>query len=256
MLFDTHAHYDDTKFNEDRYEVIKRAHESGVSYILNASSSAASNAESIKLARRFDFVFASIGIHPHNVNEITENTLADLTGYASEKKVVAVGEIGLDYYYDFAPKEVQKRWFAEQISLAKSLNLPIIVHNRDAHEDSMNIVKSENAKAVGGVFHCFSGSVEMAKELLKYNFYISVAGPVTFKNAKKLIEVVEFVPADRLLIETDCPYLTPEPYRGKRNDSSYVRLVAEKIAEIKGAAFEEIAQITTENAKRLFGIDG
>lgn len=256
MLFDTHAHYDDTKFNEDRYEVIKRAHESGVSYILNASSSAASNAESIKLARRFDFVFASIGIHPHNVNEITENTLADLTGYASEKKVVAVGEIGLDYYYDFAPKEVQKRWFAEQISLAKNLNLPIIVHNRDAHEDSVNIIKSENAKAVGGVFHCFSGSVEMAKELLKNDFYISVAGPVTFKNAKKLIEVVEFVPADRLLIETDCPYLTPEPYRGKRNDSGYMRLVAEKIAEIKGVAFEEVARITTENAKRLFRIDG
>jgi TatD DNase family protein len=255
MLFDSHAHYDDEKFTADKYEVIEKAYHSGVTYILNASSSISSSAESISISERFHFVYASVGIHPHNVNEIYNNnpidTLADL---AANNKVVAIGEIGLDYYYDFAPRELQQSWFERQIDLALNMGLPIIVHNRDAHEDVLKIVKNGNAKRVGGVFHCYSGSVEMAKELLKQNFYISIGGPVTFKNARKVVEVVRFVPNDRLLIETDCPYLTPEPYRGKRNDSSYIRLVAEKIAEIKNISFEEVAGFTTENAKRLFQI--
>lgn len=256
MLFDSHAHYDDEKFTADKYEVIERAYHSGVTYILNASSNISSSAESISLSEKFHFVYASVGIHPHNVNEIyNNNTIDTLADLAASNKVVAIGEIGLDYYYDFAPRELQQFWFERQIDLALNMSLPIIVHNRDAHEDVFKIVKNGNAKRVGGVFHCYSGSVEMAKELLKQNFYISIGGPVTFKNARKAVEVARFIPNDRLLIETDCPYLTPEPYRGKRNDSSYVRLVAEKIAEIKNISFEEVADFTTENAKRLFQIE-
>ncbi|MCR4434998.1 MAG: TatD family hydrolase [Clostridiales bacterium] len=254
MLFDTHAHYDDERFNTDRKETIQKAHDSGVGYIVNAASDMESAAHSIGLTREFHFIYAAVGIHPHNVGEADDSALAALADLAGDPKVVAVGEIGLDYYYDHAPREVQRYWFSRQIDLAVSLGLPVAVHDREAHEDTLSIIKKMNARAVGGVLHCYSGSVEMAKELLDNNFYISVGGPVTFKNAKKLVEVVKFVPGDRLLIETDCPYLTPEPHRGKRNDSSYVRLVAEKIAEIRGTTFEEIAALTLENAKRLFNI--
>lgn len=254
MLFDTHAHYDDPKFDKDRYEVIEKAHESGVSYILNAASNICSAVECIALTQEFEFMYAAVGIHPHNVEDLNDNTIVTLADFAKREKVVAIGEIGLDYYYDNAPREIQKHWFARQIALARGMQLPIIVHDRDAHEDTMNIIKAENAKSVGGVFHCYSGSVEMAREVLANNFYISIGGAVTFKNAVKAIEVVKYVPDDRLLIETDCPYMTPEPYRGRRNDSSYVRLVAEKIAEIKGLSYEELADITTRNAKELFRI--
>jgi TatD DNase family protein len=255
MLFDTHAHYDDEKFNNDRYEVIKRAHESGVSYILNAASNIASAVECISLAQEFDYIYAAVGVHPHNVEEINDNTLVTLADLASHARVVAIGEIGLDYYYDTAPREIQRHWFAKQVNMARNLNLPVIVHDRDAHEDSLNIIRDEDAKSIGGVFHCYTGSVEMAKILLNNNFYISLGGAVTFKNARKAIEVVEYLPLDRLLLETDCPYMTPEPHRGKRNDSSYINLVAQKIADIKGISSEEVARITTENAKRLFKIN-
>ena len=255
MLFDTHAHYDDERFNEDRYDVINKAHESGILYILNASSNIATAVESIALTQAFSFVYAAVGIHPHNVQQIKSDTIATLADFASDNKVVAIGEIGLDYYYDSSPREIQRHWFAMQISLARNLKLPIIVHNRDAHEDIMKVIKNENARDVGGVFHCYTGSIEMARELLNNNFLISIGGAVTFKNAKKLIEVVKYVPLDRLLIETDCPYLTPEPHRGKRNDSSYIRLVAEKIAEIRAIEFDEVAKVTTESAKKLFKIE-
>lgn len=254
MLFDTHAHYDDERFDEDRYEIIKNAHDEGVSYIINAAADFKSIASSISLSEKFDFVYAAVGIHPHSAGEMDENTIEVIKESAKNPKVVAIGEIGLDYYYDNSPREIQRIWFSRQIILAKNLNLPIIVHDRDAHEDVMNIIKSDHAEETGGVMHCFSGSIEMARELLNLNFYISIGGPVTFKNAKKAIEVVKYVPLDRLLIETDCPYLTPEPYRGKRNYSGYVRLVAEKIAEIKGVALEEIADVTLCNAKELFKI--
>ncbi|MCX7842969.1 MAG: TatD family hydrolase [Clostridia bacterium] len=254
MLFDTHAHYDDSKFDKDRSEIIQKAFESGVGYILNASCNISSAVESISLSQQFEFVYAAIGVHPHNVEGMNENTIVTLGDFAQNTKVKAIGEIGLDYYYHFAPKEQQKSWFIRQIGLARNLRLPIIVHNRDAHEDSLKIIKNENAKEVGGVFHCFSGSVEMARELLNNNFYISVGGALTFKNAVKAVEVVKAVPMDRLLIETDCPYLTPEPHRGKRNDSSYVRFVAEKVAEIRGMTFDEVVEATTLNAKTLFKI--
>ena len=254
MLFDTHAHYDDDKFMKDRHEVIERAHNSGVAYILNAAADIASSVESISLAQEFDYVYCAVGVHPHNVDGLSDNTITTLSDFATNKNVVAIGEIGLDYYYDTAPREIQKYWFTRQINLAKALKLPVIVHDRDAHEDVMNIIKNENVKEIGGVLHCYSGSVEMAKELLKNNFYISIGGAVTFKNAKTILEVVKYIPNDRLLLETDCPYMTPEPHRGKRNDSSLMYLTAEKIAQIKGLTFEEIALLTTDNGKKLFKI--
>jgi TatD DNase family protein len=254
MLFDTHAHYYDSQYDKDRDETIQRARANGVEYILTASSDIASSIESISLAQDYDFIYAAIGVHPHNVMELNNNILSALKDFAAYEKVVAIGEIGLDYYYDNAPREVQKMWFAEQISLAKSLKLPIIVHDRDAHEDTLSIIKAENGRETGGILHCFSGSVEMAREVLNQNFLIAVGGPVTFKNAHRIPEVVKFVPDDMLLIETDCPYLAPVPYRGHRNESAYVRVVAETIAKIKDKPVEYIEQITTSNAKRIFGI--
>lgn len=254
MFFDTHAHYDDARFDEDRHEVLTQARRSGVDFILNASSGMESSMQSLMLTKDYDFVFAAVGVHPHEVEKLQEGDMEILAEYAAHEKVVAIGEIGLDYYYDNSPRELQRKWFRRQIELALSLSLPIIVHDRDAHEDSMEIVKKTGASGVGGVFHCYSGSVEMAKELLKQNFYISFAGPVTFKNARKAVEVVEAVPMERLLIETDCPYLSPEPYRGQRNDSSRVGIVAQRIAQIKGLTVEEVARITLENARQLFRI--
>ena len=254
MLFDTHAHYYDTQFDKDRRQVIERARQSGVDYILSVSSDVASSVENVTLTQNYDFIYAAVGVHPHNVIDLNNNIMSALTDFASYPKVVAIGEIGLDYFYDNSPREAQKIWFAKQISLARQLKLPIIVHDRDAHEDTLSIIKAENAKDIGGVFHCYSGSVEMARDVMNHNFMVSIAGPVTFKNANRLLEVVRFVPDDMLLIETDCPYLAPEPYRGQRNESAYVKLVAEKIAAIRGKSLEYIEQITTSNAKRLFGI--
>lgn len=254
MLFDTHAHYYDTQYDEDRSEVINRAIKSGVGYILSVSSDVASSIENISLAQNYDFIYAAIGVHPHNVIDLNNNIISALTDFASYPKVVAIGEIGLDYFYDNSPREAQKIWFAKQISLARTLKRPIIIHDRDAHEDTLSIMKAENARNVGGVLHCFSGSVEMAREVINNNFMISIAGPVTFKNANKLLDVVKYVPEDMLIIETDCPYLAPEPHRGHRNESAYIKHTAEKIAKIKGKTIEEIEQITTSNAKRLFRI--
>jgi len=254
MLFDTHAHYDDEKFEDDRKDVIEKAHDSGVSYIINASVDIKSCEESLKLSDEFEYVYAAVGIHPHEVGDVNDSTLSKIEMFAKEDKVVAIGEIGLDYYYDTSPREIQRQWFAQQINVAKNLQLPVIVHDRDAHQDCLNIIKEQKANEIGGVVHCYSGSVEMAKELLDYNFYISVGGSLTFKNAKKLVEVVRWIPMDRLLIETDSPYLTPEPHRGKRNDSSYVKFVAEKVAEIKQLSFEKVADVTLKNAKKLFKI--
>lgn len=254
MLFDSHAHYDDEKFDPDRKQVIEKAFESGVGYILNAASDLDSSKMCLELARQFEGIYAAVGIHPHNVEKAGENAIEEIEAMARQPKVVAIGEAGLDYYYDFSPRTLQQEWFAAQIRLSKKLGLPIIVHSRDSHEDTLKIIKKEKAGDTGGVFHCFTGSLEMAKILLDNNFYISLGGAVTFKNARKAVEAAEYIPLDRLLIETDCPYMTPHPFRGERNDSSYIRLVAEKIALIKDVTFEEIARRTTENAIRLFGI--
>jgi len=254
-LFDSHAHYDDKRFEEDYEEVILNAFSSGVKYILNAGSDIATSKKSIKLAEKFDFVYAAVGVHPHEVEKLSNTEYEELKKLCNHKKVVAIGEIGLDYYYDHSPREVQRYWFDKQIELGKEFNLPLIIHNRDSHEDIMNIIRRHTPYAKPGVLHCFTGSWEMAKELLNFGFYISFGGPITFKNAKKAIEIIEKMPEDRLLIETDCPYLTPEPYRGRRNDSSYVLFVAKRISEIRKISVEEAAKITTENTKRLFGIE-
>ncbi len=254
MLFDTHAHYYDEQYRHDLPETISRAIQSGVGYILTASSDIASSVENISLTQKYSIFYAAVGVHPHNAADINNSIISALADFAAYPKVVAIGEIGLDYFYDNSPREAQKIWFAKQISLARNVNLPIIVHDRDAHEDTVSILKSENARDTGGVLHCYSGSVEMARQILDMGFMISIAGPVTFKNAKKLIEVVKYVPDDMLLVETDSPYLTPEPYRGKRNESANVKLVAEKIAKIKGKSLDYICETTTSNAMRLFGI--
>jgi len=255
MLFDTHAHLDDSRFDEDRDAVIAKCKEEGVELVLNAGSNLATSVKSINLANKYDFIYASVGVHPHDASEMDENSCKVLAELAEKNnKVRAIGEIGLDYYYDHSPRDVQRKRFAEQIDLAVQLNLPVIIHDRDAHEDTMNILKKSGVKQVGGVLHSYSGSVEMMRECLKLNMYISLSGPVTFKNARKTVEVAQQVPLDMLLIETDSPYLTPVPHRGERNYPGYVKYVAEKIAAIRDMNFEEIAQITLENGKRLFRI--
>ncbi len=251
-IFDTHAHYDDERFDEDREQLLMGLKDKGVRYVLNACADLDSLNSTLQLIDKYEFIYAAVGIHPHYAENMGEEIIDRLSALSSHKKVVAIGEIGLDYYYDNSPRDVQKYWFERQIELAKEVKLPVIIHDRDAHEDCVNIIKKTNAKNVSGILHCFSGSREMAQEVLKQNFYISIAGPVTFKNAKKLIEVVQYVPLDRLLIETDCPYLSPEPMRGKRNNSSNLNFIIEKIAVIKGISPQEVADATMENAKRIF----
>lgn len=254
MLFDTHAHFNDNRFNHDRDKAIESAHKSGVAYILNVSYSEPSIGHTLALARKFDYIYAAIGIHPHDSKSMTEALLQRIRALSSENKVVAIGEIGLDYYRNFSPHDVQQHWFIRQIQLARELQLPIIIHSRDANDDVLRILQSEDAGSIGGVMHSYAGNAEMAKKFLALNFYISLSGPVTYRNAQDHAAVAKSVPLDRLLIETDCPYLTPEPHRGKRNDSSYVRLVAQKIAELRGISMEKVAEATTENGKRLFRI--
>lgn len=252
MLIDTHTHLTDEAFDEDREEVIQRAIDAGVSVMINVGYSRETIPPTLTLAEQYDSIYAAVGWHPQQAKEMTEEDLAWLEELAHHPKVVALGEMGLDYYWDTSPKEVQMRVFREQIALAKRVNKPIIIHNRDAHQDVVTILREEKAQEVGGVMHCFSGSAEIAQACLELGFYISFGGPLTFKNAKKPKEVAKTIPLDRLLIETDSPYLTPHPYRGKRNESSYVRYVAESLAELRGLSYEEICHITTENAKRLF----
>jgi len=255
MLFDTHAHLDDDRFDKDRDEVISQCKQDGAELILNAGSNIETSVKAIALSKKYEFIYAAVGVHPHDAAEMDEETAGVLAALAGNRKVRAIGEIGLDYHYDLSPREVQKQRFVEQIDLARQLKLPIIVHDREAHGDVMDIFKKTRIKEVGGVLHSFSGSAEMALECIKLGLYISISGPVTFENARKTVEAVKQVPLDMLLIETDSPYLTPVPYRGKRNYPGYVRLVAEKIAEIKGISFEEVARQTLENGKRLFRIE-
>jgi len=252
LIFDTHAHYDDEKFDEDRDSLLEEVHQNGISYIVNASASLESLDASIELSEKYDFIYAALGIHPQDVDKMDEGVLDKIRVLSKNKKVVAIGEIGLDYYYDNSPRDIQRYWFERQIELAKELSLPIIIHDRDAHEDTIDIIKKTNAKQVGGIFHCFSGSAQMAMDMLKHNLYIAIGGPVTFKNARKTIEVVNAIPLDKLVVETDCPYLAPEPYRGKRNNSSYLVHTIKKISEIKGISEAEVAETTLANAKKVF----
>ncbi|MEI7027690.1 TatD family hydrolase [Paenibacillus sp. y28] len=251
MLTDTHTHLNVVQFDEDREAVIQRALDQGVTRMVNVGFNRETIPSSIALAEKYDFIYTTVGWHPQDAITMEPGDLEWLEQLCSHKKVVAIGEIGLDYYWDTSPKEVQDRVFREQIRLARKVGLPIVIHNRDAHHDIVKVLKEEQASEVGGIMHCFSGSWETAKQCLDMNFHISFGGPITFKNAVQPKEVLAKVPLDRLLIETDSPYLTPHPFRGKRNESAYVRLVAEAAAEIKGISVEELARITTDNAVKL-----
>ncbi|MDQ0273113.1 TatD family hydrolase [Cytobacillus purgationiresistens] len=255
MFFDTHVHLNDQQYNEDLKEVIDRAQTAGISNMVVVGFDRPTINKAMELIEEYDFLYASIGWHPVDAIDMTDEDLGWIEGLTSHPKVVAIGEMGLDYHWDKSPKDVQKEVFRKQIQLAKKVKLPIVIHNREATADIVEILKDEGAEEVGGIMHCFSGSPEVAKECVDMNFYISLGGPVTFKNAKKPKEVAADIPLEKLLIETDCPYLAPHPYRGKRNEPSYVTLVAEQIAEIKELTVEEVARVTTENAKKLFGIN-
>lgn len=255
MLIDTHAHLNAPQFDEDRQQVIERAQQNGIRRIINVGFNRETIPSSIALAEQYDFIYSTVGWHPTDAKDMLPEDLEWIESLCRHEKVVAIGEIGLDYYWDTSPKEVQDRVFREQIRLARKVGMPIVIHNRDAHHDVVQTLREEKAAEVGGVMHCYSGSWETAKLCLDMNFYISFGGPVTFKNAKQPKEVLKNVPLDRLLIETDAPYLAPHPYRGKRNESAYVRLVAEEAAEIKGISVEELAEITTRNALALFRLN-
>lgn len=254
MLFDTHAHLNAEQFEEDLVEVVERARQEGVENMVIVGFDRPTITRAMELVEQYEFMYACVGWHPVDAIDMTDADLAWIEELASHPKVVAIGEMGLDYHWDKSPKEIQKEVFRKQIRLAKKVKLPIVIHNREATADIVEILKEERAEEVGGIMHCFSGSVEVAEECVQMNFYISLGGPVTFKNARKPKEVAEAVPLEMLLIETDCPYLAPHPNRGKRNEPSYVKLVAEQIAEIKGISYEEVAAKTTANAKKLFGI--
>ena len=252
MFFDTHVHLNAEQYNEDLKEVIQRAIDNKVTKMLVVGFDRPTITKAMELVEEYDFIYACIGWHPVDAIDMTEEDLEWIEQLAAHEKVVALGEMGLDYYWDKSPKEIQQEVFRRQIALAKKLKLPIVIHNREATQDIVTILKEENAKEVGGIMHCFSGSPETAMECIDMNFYISLGGPVTFKNAVKPKEVAAAVPLDKLLIETDCPYLAPHPYRGKRNEPAYVTLVAEEIAKLKEITVEELANTTTSNALKLF----
>lgn len=253
-LIDTHAHLDNRPFAEDLDEIILRAKDNNVLNILTVGCDLASSARSIELAARYPEVYASVGIHPHDALQADDEGLRQLRTMVSAPKVVAIGETGLDYYRDRAPRDAQRLAFRRQIQLARETQLPLIVHDRDAHEDIVLILREEQACEVGGVIHCFSGDTAMAQACLDLGFYISFPGTITYPNNDALRMVVKSVPMERLLVETDCPYLAPQPFRGKRNEPAYVRMTAEKIADIKGLTLDDVARITTLNAHTLFGI--
>ena len=251
MLFDSHAHWDDERFDLDRDSLLNAVHQEGVGMIMNAGASLRGCYDSVQLANQYPFIYAAVGIHPGHVDEVDESVFDTLRKLSADPKVKAIGEIGLDYHYDGFDRDLQISFFMRQLQLAEELSMPVIVHDREAHQDTLDCLSQTRAK---GVMHCYSGSVEMMKLLLKHDFYIGFGGTVTYKNARQVVEAAKAVPLDRMLIETDSPYLPPVPHRGERNNSGYVRLVAEKLAELRGLSVEEIQQITFENARRCFGI--
>lgn len=255
MIFDTHAHYDDEQFDEDRERLLDSMQGRGIGNIVNVSSTYESCLQTMALTKRFPFIYAAIGIHPTETGELDEEKFAQVKKYAEKPKVVAIGEIGLDYYWNEPDSETQKKWFIRQLHLARELKLPVIIHSRDAAEATMEIMKAEKAVEIGGIVHCYSYSAEMALEYVKMNFYIGVGGVITFKNARKLKEVVEKVPIERIVIETDAPYLSPEPNRGKRNSSINLPYVVNEIAKIKGLEPADVIRITEENARKVYRLD-
>jgi len=254
MLFDSHAHLDSSSFDDDRAQTVKRAKEAGVSLVMNPSVDLESSSKVVGLVKEYEGLYGAVGIHPHSADTMDEMTMSLLEGLARKDKIQAIGEIGLDYHYDYSPRNEQKKCFIEHLRMAKRLDMPVIIHDREANDDVMRILKEEKAFQTGVLLHCYSASAEMARQYVRLGASISIAGPVTFKNARKLIEVVKTVPMERLLIETDSPFLSPVPNRGKRNEPAFVRFVAQRISLIKEIAFEDLAASTSSNAKAFFGI--
>lgn len=254
MIFETHAHYDDEAFEADRESLLSSMPENGIRWIVNVGASLESTAAGVKLAEKYPFIYAAAGVHPNGTAELNEERFAWLREQCLHERVLAVGEIGLDYYWDEPSHEIQKTWFARQLELAREVKKPVIIHSRDAAKDTFDMLTAHNASEIGGVIHCFSYSAQMAQEYVKMGFYIGVGGVVTFKNGKKLKEVVESIPIKRILLETDSPYLSPEPNRGKRNSSLNIPYIAQKIAEIKGMGYDEVIAVTEENARRMYRI--
>lgn len=254
MIFDTHAHYDDEVFDEDREELLTHMRERGVEYIVNVGASIASTAKTLELTEQYPFVYGAAGVHPSETAELTSGDIEWIRKIANKEKIVAIGEIGLDYYWPEPDKEIQKKWFKEQLKLAEETGLPIIIHSRDAAADTLEILKEWDAHKTKGVIHCFSYTWEIAREYLAMDYYFGIGGVLTFKNAKKLKEAVMHIPMEKILLETDCPYLAPEPYRGKRNQSEYIFYVAKQLAEIKNLSREEVLEITNKNAKKFYGV--
>ena len=252
MIFDTHAHYDDEAFDRDREELLESLPGAGIGTVVNIASSPESIDECLALAHKYPHVYCALGIHPEHCADMTEELLEEIRVKLEDRKAVAVGEIGLDYYWPEPDPEIQRYWFARQLQLALEVDLPVVVHSREAAADTMKIMKDNHAQRCGGVVHCYSYSAPMAKEFVKMGFYIGVGGVVTFKNARKLVEVVKEIPLERLLLETDCPYLTPVPFRGKRNDSGKIPLVLDEIARIKETDREETEAVCFENALRFY----
>jgi len=252
MLFDTHAHLNDSRFDEDRDLVISSLYDAGVGAYCEVGFDIKSSFEAAELSEKYDFIYAAVGVHPHDVKDMTKADIPVIKELLLRDKVVALGEIGLDYYYDNSKRDVQREWFAIQLEVAKEMDMPVVIHSRDAMEDTINILKSHGGG--DGIIHCYSGSKESAAILIDMGYYISFAGPITFKNASSILEAVKYVPLDRILIETDSPYLAPVPHRGERNWSGNVAEVAKKIAEVKGMDFEEIKSITTHNARTVYRI--
>lgn len=255
MIFETHAHYDDEKFDEDRDALLSSMKENGIGRIINVSANLESLENTRKLMEQYPFIYGAFGLHPDEVGDLNEDVMERMRGLCRLEKAVAVGEIGLDYYWDKENHEKQQYWFRRQIALAREEKLPMIIHSREAASDTLRVMKEEKSEEIGGVIHCFSYSAEMAEEYLKMGFYLGIGGVVTFKNAKKIKEVVQMAPMERILLETDSPYLAPVPYRGKRNSSLYLPYVVREIAEIKGISEEEVIEMTEKNAVRLFQVE-
>lgn len=251
-IFDTHAHYDDEAFDKDRDELLCGLADHGIDCVVNVGASIQSTKSTLELIRKYPFVYGAAGVHPNETGELTDALMNWLKHVAKEERIVAIGEIGLDYHWEEPEPEVQKYWFVRQLALAREVRLPVIIHSRDAAKDTLDVIKAERAGELGGVIHCFSYGKEMAKEYLQMGFYLGIGGVVTFGNAKKLKEVVEYAPLEQLVLETDCPYLSPEPNRGKRNSSVNLPYVAEKIAQIKNIPADEVIEVTSRNARKLY----
>ena len=254
VFIDSHCHLDDARYDTDREAIIARGREAGVGQFVTIGCDLETSRAAVALARKHPFICATVGVHPHEAKRIEDGWYPELRALAGFSRVVAYGEIGLDYHYDHSPRDIQRERFREQIRLARELRLPVVIHTREAQEDTIAILRKEKAQELGGVFHCFSGDAWLAKDALDLGFYLSFSGVITFQNATMLRDIVKTVPLDRILVETDSPYLAPVPYRGKRNEPAYVRLVAEKLAEIHDVDVQKVEETTTENAKRLFRI--